>query len=226
MNGDWSVREDALLQASWLRYYATLPAQLELFAADGSWLAEVAPQNCRRFVTVDPAGTSADRAREMRGRAPCATAIQVWDQVLERPFPALILREAWRGLVGFDQLCQRLRDMNRHWQPDQIWIENEKLGQAAVDVLRRELPIATVPTGGKDKIARAGWLISRLERGEVFLPREPYPWRMEWEAELLGWTGHPAETCDQVDAAAYAAIVAEKSSIRTVRLLGEGVVVK
>ena len=59
-------------------------------------------------------------------------------------------------------------------------------------------------------VARAAWLITRLERGDVFLPKSPTRWRMELEAELLGWTGDPAETSDQVDAAAYAAVIAER----------------
>ncbi len=226
MHGDWSLREDALLKAEWLRYFRTRGTELDLFAADGRLLASIDPRRCRRMVTIDPAGTSADRAREKRGHAPCSTAIQVWDQVIEHPFPALVLREAWRGLVGFDELCHHLREINRRWHPERLWIENEKLGQAAVDILRKELPMATVPTLGRDKVTRATWLVTRLERGEVFLPQEPLPWRLDFEAELLGWTGHPRETSDQVDAAAYAAIIAERCSLGTVRLAANRAVLR
>jgi hypothetical protein len=41
---------------------------------------------------------------------------------------------------------------------------------------------------------------------------------MAFEAELLGWTGHPDEASDQIDAAAYAAVAAERASIKSIRL--------
>jgi len=210
MNGDWSLREDGLIRPDWLRYYEEENDCFTLLAADGKVLAKVATADCRRFVTIDPAGTSADRARERRGRPASWSAIQVWEQTRTGRFDALLLREAWRGRVGFDALCAEIRHVHLRWRPQRMWIENEKLGQAAVDVLGRSLPLSVIATEGRDKIARAAWLITRLERGEVFLPQSPTPWRMELEAELLGWTGDPAETSDQVDAAAYAAVIAER----------------
>lgn len=210
MNGDWSLREDGLIRPDWLRYYDEGEDCFTLLAADGEVLAKVASADCRRFVTIDPAGTSADRARERRGRPASWTAIQVWEQTRTGRFDALLLREAWRGRVGFDALCAKIRHVHLRWWPQRMWIENEKLGQAAVDVLGRSLPLTVIATEGRDKVARAAWLITRLERGEVFLPQSPTPWRMELEAELLGWTGDPAETSDQVDAAAYAAVIAER----------------
>ena len=65
-----------------------------------------------------------------------------------------------------------------------------------------------MPTRGQDKVARAAPLLNKLERGEIWLPRYSAPWRYELEAEWLAWTGHPDEPCDQIDAAAYAAILA------------------
>ena len=61
--------------------------------------------------------------------------------------------------------------LNGEWRPAKIVIEREKLGQAAVDVLARELPLEVIGTGGKDKLSRAQPLILKLERGEIWLPK-------------------------------------------------------
>lgn len=214
MSGDWSLREDGLVRADQLRYFRHSPQHgtSDLFARDGRLLATLHERDCRRFITIDPAGTSADRVRERRGRSPSWSALQVWEQSPHRGTPALLLRHAMRGRFGFDELCRRIRELFYQWHPERIWIENEKLGAAAVDVLERDLPIACIPTGGRDKVARAAWLFTRLERGEIYLPEEPLPWRIEFEAELLAWTGDPEEVADQIDAAAYAAQLAERQT--------------
>lgn len=209
--GDWSVAEEGLIRSDWLRYHVRRGRMCELLDAQGRTLARVDERRCRRFATVDPAGTSEDRARERRGRAASWTVIQVWDQPQARELSQfLLLRHVIRKRVGFDGLCRSLRDMHRRWRPQRILIENEKLGRAACDVLRRELPIECIATGGRDKVTRAAPLIARLERGEIFLPRYENQWRSELEAEWLGWTGLDNETTDQIDAAAYAVMFAER----------------
>jgi hypothetical protein len=49
--------------------------------------------------------------------------------------------------------------------------------------------------------------VVKWERGEILLDQSAL-WRLSLESELLGWTGHPHETSDQIDAAAYAVTVA------------------
>jgi phage terminase large subunit-like protein len=94
-------------------------------------------------------------------------------------------------------------------------------------VLGDTLPLKCVSTGGKDKVARAGPLLYLLEQGRVFLPRAEFAWRAALEAEWLAWTGLDGETSDQIDAAAYAAMEANRTtadnSVITIRplLLGE-----
>jgi len=287
MNGDWDVRAQGLVRPHWLRYYEQSGRQLRLLLHCGrhaprdesvsgiaaSISAHAFPhaereghtideRDCRRFVTIDPAGTSEDRAAEQRGRPASWTVVQVWDQALlgvhlfgnsageqggvgageQMPFspapllprpPArslLLLRHVRRERVGFDGLCRMLREVYARWRPVKMLIENEKLGQAAVDVLGRELPLVTISAGGKDKVARAVPLLVKLERGEVWLPvavgqasspaidssgrrgrlpHEEDDWVSAFEQELLSWTGLPHETCDQIDAAAYAVLEAE-----------------
>jgi predicted phage terminase large subunit-like protein len=207
MNGDWSVREEGLIRPEWLRYYTVEGGQLLLRDRDGGTLTAVDEQSGRRFATIDPAGTSADRARERRGRPASYTVLQVWQQVGDDAIQSLVLREQWRERVGFDGLCRLIEQAHNQWHPGKIWIENDKLGQATVDLLGRKLPVQCIATQGRDKVARAAPLISKLERGEVYLPKHA-PWRAELEAEWLAWSGDPEEPADQIDAAAYAAQLA------------------
>ena len=184
---------------------------LNLLCPDGRILAVVDPAQCRRFITVDPAGTSADRAAEIRGRERSFTVCQVWEQPRGELSKFLILRHQVREHLGFGDIQRTLERLYDQWQPERIWIENEKLGIAAVDQLRH-LPIFTVPTRGKDKSVRATRLILKLQRGEVFLPKHENSWRHELEKEFLSWTGHDREMTDQIDAAAYAAIIADTAA--------------
>ena len=119
------------------------------------------------------------------------------------------MRDVVREQVGFDGLCRMLREVHARWRPVTMLIENEKLGQAAVDVLGRELPLTTISTLGRDKLARSGPLQVKLERGEIWFPTSA-PWLSALESELLSWTGHPHEVADQVDAMAYAVLEAQR----------------
>ena len=223
MNGDWSVQEEGVFQQQWLRYYALVGSgireQLEIRTPDGRVVAAIPTAGCRRFCTIDPAGTSADKARESRGRPASHSVIQIWDQPWGEASKFLFLRHSWRGRVGFDGLVKVIREIHRTWQPERLWIENEKLGEAAVDILHPELPIETVKTSGRDKVTRAAPLILKFERGEILLPQLNTTWRLDFESELLSWTGRDDQPSDQIDAAAYAAIVAEQNSGGVLKIL-------
>jgi phage terminase large subunit-like protein len=218
MNGDWSVQESGQIKAKWLRYYVEQCDQLEVLSSDGSIVAVIREGHCRRFVTIDPAGTSADRARERRGRQPSWTVAQVWDQGLHELSRFMLLRHQVRSQVPFDGLMDIVRKLHAEWEPEKIWIEAEKLGQAIFDIYHTTLPIELLHTEIKDKVARSARLQDKLERGEVFLPKYENAWRPGLEAELLSWSGDDSEPNDQIDAAAYAAIVASRQQPTTIRL--------
>jgi phage terminase large subunit-like protein len=207
------VRADGLIRPNWIREYSLVQGEYELHRGDGGAVGTFAEAACRRFITIDPAGTSADRAREVRGREPSWSVAQVWDQPRGALSQHLLLRYQWRGRVAFDALCHQLRALYAQWRPQRMHIENERLGLAAVDLLARELPIEPIATGGSDKVARAAPLLVKLEAGEIWLPRGAVPFRQEIEAEWFAWTGHPDEPCDQIDAAAYAAQLAVRGGI-------------
>lgn len=204
MHGDWSIRAEGLIRPEWLRDYVASDRMLQLFDGLGRPLARFDERNCRRIVTIDPAGTSAERAAERRGRPASWSVAEVWDLAPRDFGPWLLLRHVWRERVGFDGLCAALRRLHAEWRPARMYIEHEKLGQAACDLLGRDLPLEPIATGGRDKVARAAPLVLKLERGEIFLPRHETSWRPVLESEWLGWTGLDEETTDQIDAAAYA----------------------
>ena len=47
-------------------------------------------------------------------------------------------------------------------------------------------------------------MLTKLEAGQLFLPRFDNQWAPRYETELLSWTGLPEETADQIDATSYA----------------------
>jgi predicted phage terminase large subunit-like protein len=128
------------------------------------------------------------------------------------------LRHQVRARFGFSELCQAIRDIYVEWRPWQIWIEGEKLGRATVDQLQQDLPIRCIPPGDKDKATRAGRLIVKMENGQVLFPKHNSTWRPQLEAEFLAWTGDKREPADQIDAAAYAAIIAGDATAAVIKL--------
>jgi phage terminase large subunit-like protein len=137
---------------------------------------------------------------------------QVWEQPRGELSHFLILRHQERGLLGFDEIVVLLTALHEQWQSERIWIENERLGQATLDQLRHALPIELVPTRGKDKATRASTLILKFSRGEIFLPKYESTWLPDFQNELFAWTGKDDQPADQIDAAAYAAIISQTAA--------------
>ena len=145
------------------------------------------------------------------GKPASWSVCQIWDYWPKPKY--LFLRHVWRDRVGWDGLKSSVRHVLAQWQPKRVLIENAHHGPP----LAAELPgystelVSPVPPGvrgeeGKPgKLERATILLTKLEKGEVFLPRYNNQWLPELEAEWLAWTGLDDETSDQVDAAAYAA---------------------
>jgi predicted phage terminase large subunit-like protein len=145
--------------------------------------------------------------------------MQIWDQPTRKDASQyLLLRHQVRKRVGFQGLCTLVREAYAEWEPEKIWIEGEKLGEAVRDSLKNELPIECVPTRGRCKVTRAGPLTVKMERGEVFFPSRNTTWMPTLEAEMLTWTGDERQTSDQIDAAAYAVIVTGRKTARTIRV--------
>lgn len=225
MNGDWSVEEQALFHAEHLRYYVETASQMELLDPRGVVFQQVEEGSCHRLITIDPAGTAADYTAEAKGRGASFSVLQVWDRPPRELSRFLILRHQVRVRVAFADLCAMIVTAAAQWRPDRIGIEGEKLGKAAADQLKRQLTVECLPTRGQDKVTRAGKLLIKFQRGEIFLPKHETTWRPGLEAEFLAWTGNERQASDQIDAAAYAAILAEDGlphAIRMERLIMPG----
>jgi hypothetical protein len=95
---------------------------LTLLKPDGSDLATVDPAACRRIVTIDPAGTSAEKMREARGRPASHSVLQVWDQPRRELSHLLLLRHQERAQVSFGSLLELVRRVAREWRPERIYI--------------------------------------------------------------------------------------------------------
>jgi phage terminase large subunit-like protein len=204
--GDWSVREDSLIKPEWLRYYEAVGGHIALFDKNGERICTFAEADCQRFATADTAGTSEDKAKERKGKPASWSVIAVWLKPPTKFGNVLILRHVWRRRVDFTDLLEGFRKVQREWTC-KITVESKHFGPAVYDMLRGEMQMGMIDPGGKDKVTRAADLLNKLDRGEVYLPKFDNDWKQDLEAEWLGWTGHEDETSDQVDVAAYAAIM-------------------
>lgn len=206
LNGDWSVMPNTKISPDWIREYSLRGEMICLEDADGKQRAVFHQNDCRRFITVDTAGSTKHITREARGKPHSWSVAGVWDYKHLGTMEALILRHVWRGRVEFVAMCDRLRELNREWRPSRIRVEDATMGPDLLSVLRGELPIDLISTGGKGKVERATKLLNMLAKGQVFLPKAETGWRHPLEAEWFSWQGLEDETNDQVDMAAYAAI--------------------
>ena len=215
--GDWSVREEGMFRRDWLRDYVLVSGQYELLRPGGALLAAIPGEHCRRFATVDPAGASV-QSDGPASDARSYSVVQIWDQPRAPELAhLLIFCDQRREQVSVHGLYKLVQAAFCTWKPEKIWIENEKLGHAVAAALAG-LPIELVPTRGQSKEVRAAVLANKLERGEIFLPKYDTQWRPAFESELFAWTCDRRQPCDQIDAAAYAAIIAQERSSRHIRL--------
>ena len=80
LQGDWSIVEDAIIKADWLRYYDVRGEELIPLNKHRDPLGVVTnSQFSMRIATVDTAGTSRQKAEERRGRPASWSVCQVWD---------------------------------------------------------------------------------------------------------------------------------------------------
>jgi len=205
-NGDWSISVAGLIRFDWLRYYEMRGQIINLLDANGTTIAHFDERECRRFATIDTAGTAEDKAKQSKGKSASWSVMGIWDRPPGKYGNKLILRHVWRAQVGFTDLLKGIVNTYNDWRPNQVLIENKHFGPAVWDSLKGKMSIQTIDPGQKDKVTRAAALLNMLERGDVYLPKYNTGWRQPLEAEWLSWQGLEDETNDQVDMSAYAAI--------------------
>lgn len=226
MNGDWTIMPTGRLRPEWLRYFDVQGRQVRLLASEETRDGEVVhtdravvtfdERECRRFVVVDAAGGVEEIRDDARGKKKSYTAVSVWDTHRVAGKRVLVLRHVQRG-YGLNYVAMRdlVRSVILKWRPDDYvgnekgmttYVEDKAMGMALVADLAY-LNVQTISPGGKDKVARAAAFENMMEDGRVFLPKGDVTWRPAFEAELMRWQGLDGETNDQVDVAAYAAII-------------------
>ncbi|MBI1249062.1 hypothetical protein GC197_14620 [bacterium] len=218
INGDWSVRQDAILRSDWFRYY-TLKNQLLLaLRPDGTVLGTIHPGHCYRFAVLDTAGSSRDRSQEKKGKPGSFSALGVWDYA-ESLGKALFLRHIWRDRVEFVALCNKVVQVCHEWNVPILHLENAHHGQAVENIIRDQVNVQMVSPslglsrgGVPGKVERSYALQNKLSRGEVFFPKLNNTWLLDYEQELLAWTGHEDEVADQIDISSYAAMLCEDAN--------------
>jgi hypothetical protein len=216
MNGDWTVREEGQIRNDWLQRYLTAGRRLDLIDREGRVFAQVDERDCWRFVTIDPACTSEAEAKA-KGRQPSWTVAEVWDRPRGDLSRFLLLRHVERQRVDFSGLLALLKNVNRIWKPARMYIEKEKLSKATLNMFDADVQLVEISTEGRHKLSRAAPLLLKIQRGEIRLPSESSDWLSKLEAEWLAWTGADGEPSDQIDAAAYAAMIGEEEGRKAIR---------
>lgn len=187
-----------LFRREWLRYFDRTD---ERGAPAVEWLDGEARvrryrvEALRRFVVVDLAASTRETADY--------TVAQVWGQV-PGSGELLLLDQDRRRLEGPDQV-PALRALLERWRAGVAWVERVGYQLAFVQHARAAgLPVREL-VADRDKVARSFPAQALAEGGRILLPRGA-PWLGDLEAELLAFPQGAHD--DQVDALAYAALVA------------------
>lgn len=218
--GDWRVSEGTLIDPAWLSYYETSGDLLQRVDGNGVRLGVVDCRTCRRFATIDTAGTSKDKAAEDRGRPASWSVVAIWDW--HQASGTLYLRHVGRWRVAYPDLKARTQQTLAEWNVSKAYIENAHFGPALAGELRGATvemvgPVLAGMAGGsggaKLERATAAGLFTLFEAGKIVLPSRMHggpSWVVDLESEWLGWTGREGETADQIDVTSYAAHVVRR----------------
>lgn len=224
LGGNWKVSEGALIDPAWLRKYSIVGDKYRFLLAG---IVHDAPMGrCRRFATIDTAGTSKEKAAVMRGDPPSWSVCGIWDLL---PYHTttwsgqdwtikniLFLRHVWRAQVAWNQLKVQIPEVLQTWNVNRAYIENAHYGKPLADEIRccnTELigPVISgmgdSSEGAKLERAVASGMLAGFEFGKILLPDDNPPWMPPLTRELTVWTGLPKETADQIDMASYASYV-------------------
>lgn len=208
--GNWNAHEGSLLDPDWFRRYELIHNTYR-GTHRGQPLAVPVP-SCRRFATIDTAGTSKERAAEARGDPPSHTAVAVWDYYHKANI--LFLAYVWRKQADWNELKIRVQSIIDEYRVPLALIENAHFGQALSLELKgvnKQLIPTVIPgmddgsRGAKLERAIASGLLSRVEDGLLWIPGDDFaPWVREYFLELSTWDGLPKSTADQVDVSSHA----------------------
>ncbi len=215
--GNWRIQEGALISPEWVNTYVINDGHYECLV--GGSLVKVPISACRRFATIDTAGTSKEKAAEQRGDPPSHSALGVWDYHPQTDL--LFANFIWRDQVDWSGLKERVPSVLKTRKVPRSYIENAHFGQPlkkeikgrATELIGPKIPgMDDGSRGAKLERAIASGMLSRFEDGLILLPEVDMKnrnWVNAYRRELLAWTGLPKETSDQIDITSYASYVAK-----------------
>ena len=210
MSGDWLIAAAGRFKPEWFRrfihpnYNEGSGGYYRILNGDGSTWKIFNQADCTRFMTIDPAGTEAERTEEeKKGKEPCYSVISTFD--LTNDYGFLFWRGVQRLQGEFPDVMEAIRtEWREQGRPAQIFVEEDGIGRPYYQQLARErFPVYAISSEGKDKLTRATPATNEAKEGRIFLP-EYAPWLSECEAELFSWRAVKGEVCDQIDTLAHA----------------------
>lgn len=171
-----------IFKSEWFRYYDQHPKDLlsssyELQGVFQSWDTAVS-------------------ARKTSARSACTT----WAVIGKRFY----LLDTFAAPLSFPELRQKAIELDRVWNPDLIYVEEQQTGRPLIDDLKRTMGSKLVPVrlrGDKEVRARAASVA--FETGKVFLPRNE-PWLDAYVSELISFPS--GKFADRVDSTSQALI--------------------
>jgi hypothetical protein len=222
MHGDWSIREESLIKLDDIRRYTMRGHMIMPLGPDGNKM-DVAfdDRMCRRFATIDTAGTSKEKAAETRGKEASWSVVGVWDYYA--PLKLLVLRHVWRAQVDWPALKSGVIAVCKQWNVKQPCIENAHHGPPLAQELKSEgfdpkliptmlpgMKQAKVGTADAAKYERAiaVGLFRAVQCATLLIPDGAtvagvLEWLPAFEREIGSWTGHPDQIADQIDVCSY-----------------------
>lgn len=214
LGGNWKVAQDSVIKPSDLVTYARSGDNYKIGTVNP---IIIHPAQCRRFATIDTAGSSKEKAEDKKGKPPSWSVLCVWDYHAQSD--RLFLHHVWRDRVGWIDLKRAAADTLKEHRCSKVYIENAHHGPA----LREELkgvrvemigPVIEGMTeshrGAKLERAIASGLLSRVEDHRLFIPDDGRAWIAAFKGELTAWGGLPDETADQIDNCSYASYVVRR----------------
>jgi predicted phage terminase large subunit-like protein len=212
--GDWDVAADGRFKQEWSRYYSVAGSRITLTRNGQRKSYRI--DECRRFTIIDPATSSAEGPGDktnLRQEMPSWTVIGTF---LLTPDGHLLVWDWWRMQEEVDVVIKAIKQTYTRHEPCFIGLELSPISTHLYQALTRiGMPLSPLLTGGKDKLARATDIITRMEQGRVWFPDWSPPWLEALQQELFTWTAHPYEEDDQIDVMAYAGMWVSRNSAVT-----------
>ncbi len=220
LNANWLIKPGSIIDWRWFKRYQALNGHYQFLAA-GS-VMNIPIGSCRRFATLDTAGTSEEKLKESKGGTASHSVSMVWDHYYFSQgrtkaemvvIDILFLVNVWRARVAWNELKDDVPAFLRANQCRHIVIENAHFGQPIAAELNSGFKTDLVGPviGGMDgnrhaKLERAvaSKFLTRLEFSGVYLPADEPLWLPAFKRELAGWSGMPNEAADQIDNCSYA----------------------